>query len=115
MRQPTDLRVLSGRNDLLFLVLEGTLPRQISTPLRVLRALSDPQAAIAKELEGDPTVYSLIDLTAAPIIGQTGQKANTFGPFNSWRGALLRSRTWPACLIHKPGPLSDYSEAEVAD
>lgn len=72
------------------------------------------RAAIAKGLGSDPTVYSLIDLTAGPIRSDRTEGEH-IRAFQVMARRVAAKPDLARLLIHKPGPLSDYSDAEVAD
>ncbi len=71
------------------------------------------RAAIAKAFGDDPTVYSLTGLSAGTINAQKGEGEHV-RPFQLM-GRRLRDKPGLAhLLIRKPGPLSDYGDAEIA-
>ena len=72
------------------------------------------RAAIIAAYRNDPTVYTLADLEAAPLDSKSTQGEH----IRSFQMIARRLAQRPAVsrfLIYKSGPLSDYSEADVAE
>lgn len=71
------------------------------------------RAAIASAYRNDPTVYTLIDLAAAPLDSKSAEGEHVRS-FQMMAGRLAGRPGLDRIVIHKSGPLSDYSEADIA-
>ena len=70
-------------------------------------------AAIISAFGADPTTYTLSDLTAQPLDAGSAEGEHVRG-FQMIARRLVQRPTLARILVHKPGPLSDYPAADVA-
>ena len=70
------------------------------------------RAAIESALGADPTVYSLTSLTGRTIDAGKSEGQH-IRPFQLMADRVARSPGLARILIHKPGPLTDYSDSEI--
>ena len=70
------------------------------------------RAAIEAAFTNDPTTYSLSDLTEHPLHARKSE-AEAIRSFQLMHRRLIQSPEQAAILVHKSGPLSDYSAADV--
>ena len=71
------------------------------------------RAAIIAAYRNDPTVYTLADLSAAPLDSKSAEGEHVRS-FQMMARRLAERPALNRILIHKSGPLADYSEADVA-
>jgi 7-cyano-7-deazaguanine synthase in queuosine biosynthesis len=72
------------------------------------------RAAIRAAYKSDPTTYTLANLAAKPLDGRSAESEHVRS-FQLMTRRLLKSPGIEHILVHKPGPLSDYLSAEIAD
>lgn len=71
------------------------------------------RAAVHVAIGNDPTKYSIADLAVRPLNAKRA-KAEHVRSFQMMNRLLLKHPELAEVLIHKPGPLSDYSKDEIA-
>jgi len=72
------------------------------------------RAAIVKAFGSDPTIYSLTGLTGG-IIDAKKAEGEHIRAFQLMTRRLAGRPELAPILIRKPGPLSDYTDGEIAD
>ncbi len=72
------------------------------------------RAAIQSAFGDDPTEYTINDLAAQPLNAKQVE-AESVRSFHMMRHRLIQQPGLASILTHKTGPLSDYSEDEVAN
>lgn len=72
------------------------------------------RAAIASALPLDPTTYVLSDLNAQPL-NANGAQGEHIRSFQHVANRLGRDPQVARILVHKTGPLTDYTDSEVAE
>lgn len=72
------------------------------------------RGAIIHAFGNDPTPYTLTDLADKPLNSKTAEGKDV-RPFQMMAQRLTRHPEVARILVHKSGPLSDYSEREIAD
>jgi hypothetical protein len=72
------------------------------------------RAAIRAAFENDPTTYTLANLAAKPLDGRRAESEHVRS-FQLMARRLSKTPGIEDILVHKPGPLSDYAAAEIAE
>lgn len=72
------------------------------------------RAAIVAAYGNDPTTYTLANLTAAPLDSKSAEGEH-IRSFQMMARRLAQRPSLSRLLVHKSGPLSDYTEPEIAD
>jgi hypothetical protein len=72
------------------------------------------RASIHAAFGDDPTTYSIPDLTAEPLNAKSAEAVD-IRSFQMIHRRLTRHPELAKVLIYKTGPLSDYSEDEIAE
>ena len=72
------------------------------------------RAAVYAAFGHDPTGYSIADLAAQPLNAKKAE-AEHVRSFQMMHRRLTQHSALAKVLVHKTGPLSDYSEAEIAE
>lgn len=71
------------------------------------------RGAIMRAFGNDPTPYTLADLSAQPLNAKRAEGADVRS-FQMMARRLARRPELARILVHKTGPLSDYSDGEIA-
>jgi hypothetical protein len=72
------------------------------------------RAAIRAAFKSDPTTYTLANLAAKPLDGRRAESEHVRS-FQLMARRLSKTSGIEDILVHKPGPLSDYAAAEIAE
>jgi hypothetical protein len=72
------------------------------------------RAAVTSAFGADPTTYTIADLQGRPLDSKSVEGEHVRS-FQMMARRLAQRPTLARILVHKPGPLSDYPDAEVAE
>jgi 7-cyano-7-deazaguanine synthase in queuosine biosynthesis len=72
------------------------------------------RAAITSAFGSDPTTYTIRNLSAQPLNSKSPEGEHVRA-FQEMARRLIKRPSLSRLLIHKPGPLSDFSDADIAE